>query len=125
MSDRTLVWKILFLAAPALIVLGLTIPFGVESGGARAWLRLGGLHLQPSEFARPPLLFFLASYLGQHAPLLRASGRGVPPFWRRGWLLGPILLMWVLSLGILLVSTIFVLGLLSGLGAERGRDLAG
>ncbi|MGQ9779104.1 MAG: FtsW/RodA/SpoVE family cell cycle protein [Bacillota bacterium] len=96
-------YRYLLLCA-SLLFLGLTIPFGYESGGARAWLRLGGVHLQPSELVRPFLLFFLASYLGQHAPLLRASGRGLLPFWRRGWLWGPLFLMWLLSLGILLLQ---------------------
>ena len=88
----------------ALILLGLTVPFGEFAGGSRAWLRIGGLHVQPSEVARPVVLFFLASYLGQYQPLLRAAGPGTLPLWRRRWLLGPILAMWVLSLAELLLQ---------------------
>ena len=88
----------------ALILLGLTVPFGEIAGGSRAWLRLGGLHVQPSEVARPIVIFFLASYLGQYQPLLRALGPGTLPLWRRRWLLGPILAMWALSLAELLLQ---------------------
>ena len=86
----------------ALVMLGLTVPFGEMAGGSRAWLRLGFVHLQPSELARPLVIFFLASYLGQHQPLLRASGPGTLPLWRRSWLLGPVFSMWALSLSFLL-----------------------
>ncbi|NLG83325.1 MAG: FtsW/RodA/SpoVE family cell cycle protein [Firmicutes bacterium] len=96
-------YRYLLLCA-SLFFLGLTIPFGYESGGARAWLRLWGIYLQPSELVRPFLLFFLAGYLGQHAPLFRVHARGLPPLWRRKWLWGPLLFMWLLSLLILLLQ---------------------
>lgn len=92
------------LLLPALILMALVVPFGVEVGGARAWLQLGPGRLQPSELARPAVLFFLASYLGQHLPLLRASGRETVPLWRRRWLLWPVIAMWLLALGLLLLQ---------------------
>jgi len=92
---------LLFLALAFLCV---PIPFGVAAGGSRAWLRIGEVHLQPSELARPLILFFLASYLGQYQPLLRASGPRTQPLWRRRWLWGPILAMWGLALAVLLLQ---------------------
>lgn len=97
-------YRYLLLCA-ALIFLGLTIPFGEEAGGSRAWLRLGQIHVQPSELVRPVVIFFLASYLGQHQPLLRATGPDTLPLWRRRWLLGPIFAMWLFSLGALLLQS--------------------
>lgn len=36
---------------------------GTEVNGAYRWLRLGPVNIQPSEFAKPAIIFFLASYL--------------------------------------------------------------
>ena len=36
---------------------------GTEVNGAHRWLRLGPVNIQPSEFAKPAIIFFLASYL--------------------------------------------------------------
>lgn len=96
-------YRYLLLCA-ALVFIGLTVPFGEAAGGSRAWLRIGQLSLQPSELSRPIVIFFLASYLGQYQPLLRATGPGTVPLWRRRWLLGPIIAMWLLSLGALLLQ---------------------
>lgn len=93
-------YRYLILTA-ALAVLVLTIPFGATIGGSRAWLRFGFANLQPSEFARTFLLFYLASYLGQYQPLLRASRERSIPLWKRRWLLGPALSIWALSLLVL------------------------
>lgn len=96
-------YRYLFLCG-ALLLMGATVPFGRTVGGAKAWLDLGLFSLQPSEIARPVVLFFLASYLGQHQPLLRAVGPEAPPLWRRRWLLGPVLAMWGLALAALLLQ---------------------
>lgn len=86
----------------ALAIMALTIPFGTVIGGSRAWLNLGILHVQPSEFARTFLIFYLASYLGQYQPLLRATRGQSLPLWKRRWLLGPVLSMWSLSILVLI-----------------------
>jgi len=36
---------------------------GTEVNGAHRWLRLGPVNIQPSEFAKPAIIFFLAGYL--------------------------------------------------------------
>ena len=57
------------LAAPALLVtlvaliLVLVPIFGKEVGGARRWLTLGPLSIQPSEFAKYTLLLYVARSL--------------------------------------------------------------
>lgn len=56
---------ILLLLNFGLLALVLT-PFGVTSHGATRWLNLG-VQIQPSEFAKIILIFFLAWFMGRHA----------------------------------------------------------
>lgn len=84
------------------IVLG-TNPSGLI-GAPELWLGLGSLYFQPSEALKVILVAFLASYLGEQYPLLRAEGLDTEQ--RRISLspriFGPILLMWGLSIVILI-----------------------
>ncbi len=52
------------------LLLGLPLLFGTEIGGSKNWLVLGPVSLQPSEFGKIVLLFFLASYLADHRRVL-------------------------------------------------------
>lgn len=54
----------------AVLLLAFTIIFGEEAGGARAWLRIGGLRFQPVELAKIGMLLFAAAYIGEHAAVL-------------------------------------------------------
>jgi cell division protein FtsW len=86
----------------AVIFIFSTVFFGTEIHGARLWLRLGRLSFQPAELGKVFLVIFLASYLAEKAPLLTAPGQGVLglklPSIRH---MGPLLLMWGLSMGLL------------------------
>lgn len=78
-------------------------PSGI-AGAPQLWLGVGGIHFQPSELLKIILVAFLASYLAEQSPLLRARG-GIRhdrfmPFSPR--VLGPILLMWGLSILVLI-----------------------
>ena len=53
----------IFLAALAVLVL--TLLFGREVNGARSWLGIGDLGIQPSEFAKLATILFLAAYLSE------------------------------------------------------------
>ncbi|MBA4416929.1 MAG: rod shape-determining protein RodA [Syntrophus sp. (in: bacteria)] len=55
--------KWLYWAAIALIVLVIII--GMAAGGARRWISIAGISLQPSEFMKPVLVLFLANMLYQ------------------------------------------------------------
>ena len=85
----------------ATIVLG-TNPSG-QIGAPELWLGFGTLYFQPSEALKIILVAFLASYLGEQYPALRAEGLETEQ--RRLSLspriFGPILLMWGLSVVIL------------------------
>ena len=53
----------IFLGALALLVL--TLLLGREVNGARSWLGIGDLGIQPSEFAKLATILFLAAYLSE------------------------------------------------------------
>jgi len=57
------------------VVLGLPMLFGTEIGGSKNWLVLGPLSVQPSEFGKILILFFLAAYLSDHRQVLTTAKR--------------------------------------------------
>ncbi|GIL12147.1 MAG: cell cycle protein [Chloroflexota bacterium] len=83
------------------IILG-TNPSG-QAGAPELWLGFGTIFFQPSEILKIILVAFLASYLAEQYPAMRAAGLGSEG--RRLGLsprvFGPILLMWGLSVIIL------------------------
>lgn len=90
------------LAAIVLLLLPMLPVIGHEVYGARIWIRLGPFSFQPGEIAKVLLVLAIAGYLVLHRDALALAGRRVlfvdlP----RGRDLGPILAMWLISLGIL------------------------
>ncbi|MEH6453183.1 MAG: putative lipid II flippase FtsW [Psychromonas sp.] len=55
-------WVILLLSFSGLVAV---LVVGTEVNGAHRWLRLGFFNVQPSEFAKLAMIFFLASYLAR------------------------------------------------------------
>ncbi len=78
-------------------------PSGQE-GAPQLWLGIAGIYFQPSEALKIILVAFLASYLGEQVPALRAAGLkpSEQPFSLSPRIVGPILLMWGLSVVILI-----------------------
>jgi cell division protein FtsW len=58
--------KVVFPAVALTIIFLLTAFFGHDSHGAHRWLTFGPLSVQPSEFAKPVLVLFLAWWLQDH-----------------------------------------------------------
>ncbi len=88
--------------AVVLLLLPLMPGFGVEKNGARIWVTAAGLSFQPGEVAKIALAIFFAGYLVVKRDALALAGRrflGVDL--PRGRDLGPILLMWLISLAVL------------------------
>ena len=87
-----------------LVLLSLTLLFGVNPSGygARLWLGLGIVYFQPSELLKVVMVVFLASYLAEKRELLAVGGTRFGP-WRLPPLphLGPLLLMWGFSVVLL------------------------
>ncbi len=89
-------WLVSGLALTALTLLFGTNPSG---GEPRLWLGCCGLYFQPSEPLRLLLVAFLASYLADRLPFLRAEGRRF-----NASTLAPLLVMWGISIALLFVQ---------------------
>ena len=75
---------------------------GATINGARLWIRLGPITVQPSEVAKVLLMIFFASYLVSKRDVLSLASRRVLGIdLPRGRDLGPILLAWAASLAVL------------------------
>ncbi|GAA5047244.1 cell division protein FtsW (lipid II flippase) [Thermocatellispora tengchongensis] len=82
------------------------LPFiGEERNGARIWINLGFSSLQPGEFTKLALVVFFAGYLVAKRDVLALAGRrllfiDLP----RARDLGPVLITWAVSLGVLILQ---------------------
>ncbi|MDO8307601.1 MAG: FtsW/RodA/SpoVE family cell cycle protein [Actinomycetota bacterium] len=94
------------LAGLILLVLPLAPVIGTTVNGATLWIRLGGFSFQPAELAKILLTVFFAGYLVEKRDSLalvrtKVVGIGLP----RVKDLGPILIAWLVSLGVLIFET--------------------
>jgi hypothetical protein len=92
---------LILLAIPALLPASLS-----EVQGAKVWIILGGFSIQPGEFARIALAVFFSGYLVAKRDVLSLAGRrflgiDLP----RGRDLGPILVLWAISMLILIFES--------------------
>ena len=73
-----------------------------EVNGARIWIRIAGFSIQPGEIAKVALTIFAASYLVAKRDVLSLAGRRVLGIdLPRGRDLGPVLVAWLISMGVL------------------------
>jgi cell division protein FtsW (lipid II flippase) len=92
---------LVLLAIPALLPDSLS-----EVNGAKVWIILGGLEVQPGEFAKLCLAVFFAGYLVSKRDVLALAGRRVRGIdLPRGRDLGPVLIAWGASLVVLIFET--------------------
>jgi cell division protein FtsW (lipid II flippase) len=90
------------LAAIVLLLLPLMPVIGRNINGSRIWVGLGPLSFQPGEVAKVMLVLFFAGYLVVHRDALALAGRRFAGIdFPRGRDLGPVLAMWLVSLGVL------------------------
>ncbi|MEV5000494.1 FtsW/RodA/SpoVE family cell cycle protein [Nocardioides sp. LML1-1-1.1] len=93
------------LAALVLLIMPMLPGVGRTINGARIWIALGPFSFQPGEVAKVLLVITFAGYLVVHRDALALAGRRVVFIdLPRGRDLGPILMMWVVSLGILVLQ---------------------
>ncbi|GGJ62229.1 FtsW/RodA/SpoVE family cell cycle protein [Streptomyces brasiliensis] len=84
----------------------LTLPILFPAvNGARIWIRIAGFSIQPGEFAKVLLAVFFAAYLAANGKALAYAGRRV---WfvqlPTGRVLGPVLAIWLISVGVLVLE---------------------
>ncbi|MGI5493180.1 FtsW/RodA/SpoVE family cell cycle protein [Microtetraspora malaysiensis] len=89
----------------AMLLLPLLPFIGKEINGARIWVGIGPFSIQPSEFAKIALVVFFAGYLVAKRDVLALAGRrllfiDLP----RARDLGPVLITWAVSLGVLVMQ---------------------
>ncbi len=87
------------------VLLMLPLIFGVEIGGNKNWIVLGSFRIQPSEFAKILLVFFLAAYLSEHRKTLDLRKKrllffNLPPI----RFLAPLIAIWGASLLMFVVA---------------------
>jgi cell division protein FtsW (lipid II flippase) len=88
-----------------LLLLPLVPLLGVTINGARIWIRLGPNGFQPGELAKIVLAVCFAGYLVTHRDTLSLAGRNIAGVQLpRARDLGPILIAWMASLGVLVLE---------------------
>ena len=92
-------------AAVGVGLLLLTFVFGRDINGARLSLTIGPFSGQPSELLKVILVVFLAGYLSENRPLLVEESTRVGPFTLPPLpYLAPMVAMWAIALGIVIVQ---------------------
>ena len=101
------------LVAVILLILPMLPGIGVEINGARVWIQIAGLSFQPGEVAKIALAIFFAGYLVQRRESLSLVGKSflgirLP----RARDLGPIMIIWLLSMAVIVFQRDLGTGLL-------------
>ncbi|MGW7066574.1 FtsW/RodA/SpoVE family cell cycle protein [Streptomyces sp. NPDC054855] len=108
LRDHRVLQRYAYICVVAALVLMIVPIFFPAVNGARIWIRIGGFSIQPGEFAKILLAIFFASYLAANRNALAYTGRTV---WKltklqlpTGRVLGPIVAIWLLSVGVLVLE---------------------
>ncbi len=113
---RRVAWPLVGLTVALLVAVILPFTHGIapEVNGARRWIRIAGVTLQPSEVAKFSLVIWTAMMVVHKRPELRSLTRG----------LGPFLVVWGVVLGLIALepdlSTAALVGLLAASVAFAG-----
>jgi len=103
------------LLALSIVFLVAVLVVGVERNNAKRWLNIGGLSVQPSEFAKFALVLFLASSMSQRKDKMKYFFKGVVPYLLiTGLLFGLIMLQPNMSTAGSLVLLVMVMLFVAG-----------
>jgi cell division protein FtsW (lipid II flippase) len=93
------------LGAIILLLLPIVPGLGYSANGARVWISVGPINVQPGEFAKLLLVVFFAGYLVNKRQAMSLIGKKIGPFsLPRARDLGPIVVIWIFCLGVLFVQ---------------------
>ncbi|MFJ6849937.1 FtsW/RodA/SpoVE family cell cycle protein [Streptomyces sp. NPDC091271] len=105
LRDHRVLQRYAYLSVATALVLMIVPIFFPAVNGAKIWIRIGGLSFQPGEFAKILLAVFFAAYLAANRNALAYTGRRI---WKlqfpTGRVLGPIVAIWLLSVGVLVLE---------------------
>ena len=104
-----------FLVVLIALILVLIPGVGHRVGGASRWLRFGMVSVQPAEFAKLALLFYLAYALSEHADQIKSFSRGfLPPMVVASLLVLPIVVEPDLGMSVTLFALTVVMLFVAG-----------
>ncbi|MDD4956657.1 MAG: putative lipid II flippase FtsW [Candidatus Omnitrophica bacterium] len=106
------------LCLAVLLLVAVLVPgIGVAGGGAKRWLRIAGLSIQPSEFAKFAIIIYLADLMSRKRYLMKDLMYGFfPPLIVSGFVAGMILIEPDMGTA---VSVLFVSGVLLFISGAR------
>jgi cell division protein FtsW (lipid II flippase) len=106
LRDHRVLARYGYLSMAVALVLMIVPIFFPAINGARIWIRIGSFSFQPGEFAKVLLAVFFAVYLSANREALTCTGRRL---WRlrlpTGRVIGPVLAIWAISVGVLVLET--------------------
>ncbi|MET9422005.1 FtsW/RodA/SpoVE family cell cycle protein [Streptomyces sp. NPDC006540] len=105
LRDHRILQRYAYISVTAALALLCAPIFFPAVNGARIWIRMGQLSFQPGEFAKVLLAVFFAAYLAGNRGALTHASRLI----RRlqlptGRVLGPIVTVWLVSVGVLVLE---------------------
>lgn len=107
--------KVLLIVAFVLLIIVLIPGIGVVRGGARSWLGIGSLGVQPSEFMKLAIIIFLAKWLTDHQARISYFTTGLlPPLAIMGTAFGLIMLQPDLGTGAVLAGASMIVIYVAG-----------
>ncbi|GGX39558.1 cell division protein FtsW [Streptomyces chryseus] len=105
LRDHRVLQRYAYVSVAAALALMIVPIFFPAVNGAKIWIRVGGFSFQPGEFAKILLAVFFAAYLAANRNALAYTGRKI---WKlqlpTGRVLGPIVAIWLLSVGVLVLE---------------------
>ncbi|MFJ4913259.1 MULTISPECIES: FtsW/RodA/SpoVE family cell cycle protein [unclassified Streptomyces] len=106
LKDHRILQRYTYISMVAALVLLVLPMFFPAVNGAKIWVSAGPFHIQPGEFAKIIIAIFFSGYLMvKRDALALASRRFMGLYLPRGRDLGPILVIWAVSILILVFET--------------------
>ncbi|MEU9607625.1 FtsW/RodA/SpoVE family cell cycle protein [Streptomyces sp. NPDC017979] len=106
LKDHRILQRYTYISMAVALVLLVLPMFFPARNGARIWVSLGPINIQPGEFAKIIIAVFFSGYLMvKRDALALASRRFLGLYLPRGRDLGPILVVWAMSILILVFET--------------------